>query len=780
MRTLSLTLRGLLVASLLVPMASPAFAETTVDTTLLTKTDTITAPDFALQQFSSCANMRDKIADFMELYYSKHPYYGHGGIMYDKKMTEGVIAPPTASPIAGMPGNTSNSTAQDGVGGASNSDYSTTNSRTLGVDEPEKVKTDGRYLYTARIEDKAIYINKADDSLELLTKIVLPQEYTSAELFVEGNKMVVVAGKYFWNQSFANAWIDRSNKAVVIVYDITNIQKPLIERYSQVDGYVSEARLMNGKLTVLTSTSFNFPVERYMPQVNGTSLELDIKKLSSEFSTKNVLPTRIEFRASKTSGNVDSAIANARKTNRLVEKSAVDCRNISYVLPNAETLKNYNFNPSFTTITQIDVRNPAKIATASMMFGDVGKTYLSGSGKLYITSSLYTQGGGSPCPPGAMCIMRWIEPGTQTVIHQFDTVPARAKYLRTGIVPGSLISDYAIDENAAGEVRLVTQKTGSERESQLYILDSNLGKVSELTGLGKDETFQSSRFIGNRLYLVTFQQIDPLFVIDLADSKNPKVLGELKIPGYSTYLHPYDNDRLIGIGYDTKTNQWGGTTNAGVKVDLYNVADVKNPKQEATLTLGGVGSYSEALNNPRLFVWQKSKNTLYLPAQLNTSVSAENPYSYSDVFQGLVSIKIDAAATGAKIKEIGRASHIEWDDAALTKKRDEECKAYAPKPQPVCRKLVTGEEVCGVPSSSNYVPEYCYADAGLGAYKANFIWNQSESFIDRVMYSGDRTFTFSRFEIRSYDNRDALTKMGSVILGKKTTPDYPMPMPFVR
>lgn len=219
------------------------------------------------------------------------------------------------------------------------------------------------------------------------------------------------------------------------------------------------------------------------------------------------------------------------------------------------------------------------------MFGDVGKAYLAASGKLYVTSTLWTSGT-SPCPPGAMCIMRWIEPGSQTIIHQFDTTVPKAKYLRTGLVQGNLISDYAIDENANGEVRMVTQSTGTDKASQLYILNSSLAKISELGSLGKGENFQSARFLGDRLYLVTFKQVDPLYVIDLKDSKNPKVLGELKIPGYSTYLHPYDADRLIGIGYDTKENQWGGTMNSGVKIDLYNVADVSKPIQEATLTLG--------------------------------------------------------------------------------------------------------------------------------------------------------------------------------------------------
>ncbi len=173
--------------------------------------------------------------------------------------------------------------------------------------------------------------------------------------------------------------------------------------------------------------------------------------------------------------------------------------------------------------------------------------------------------------------------------------------------------------------------------------------------------------------------MDPLYVVDLSDAANPKVLGELKIPGYSTYLHPYDTDRLIGIGYDTQTNAWGGTSNGGVKVDLYNVKNVSKPIQEATLTIGTAGSYSEALTNPRLFVWQKSKNTLYLPGQFMTSTDLKNPYNYTDIFQGIVAVSINPADPQGMIREKARSTQLVWDEATLTVNRDKECAAYIPK-----------------------------------------------------------------------------------------------------
>ena len=115
---------------------------------------------------------------------------------------------------------------------------------------------------------------------------------------------------------------------------------------------------------------------------------------------------------------------------------------------------------------------------------------------------------------------------------------------------------------------------------------------------------------------------------------SPKVLGELKMPGYSTYLHPYDDNRLIGLGYTTITNKWGGTQNGGLKVDLYNVADIKSPKIEGSLILGDAGSSSDVLSNPRAFVYYKEKNLLLLPATLMTSAKdPENTYRSSKAFQ---------------------------------------------------------------------------------------------------------------------------------------------------
>ena len=256
---------------------------------------------------------------------------------------------------------------------------------------------------------------------------------------------------------------------------------------------------------------------------------------------------------------------------------------------------------------------------------------------------------------------------------------------------------------------------------------------------------------------MTFKQIDPLFTIDLSNAKAPKILGELKIPGYSTYLHPYDATHLIGIGYDTKTSQWGGTQNAGIKIDLYDVADVANPKQLSTLTLGDAGSSSDVLSNPRLFTWYAKKNLLFMPVTLMTSANDKiNTYRNSDAWQGTVAISINPS-TG--VKEQSRITHI--DRSGLEAKRMEDCKQYTgTDSKPMCYKLIGGGEYCNSPST--YVPPYCYADSSVGEYFAGQIWNFSNDFIVRNLYLDNTLLTVSNNKIQANDIGLGYAKVSSV------------------
>lgn len=199
-------------------------------------------------------------------------------------------------------------------------------------------------------------------------------------------------------------------------------------------------------------------------------------------------------------------------------------------------------------------------------------------------------------------------------------------------VNGYVNNQFSMDEYN-GMFRIASTTGWSEIENNLYIYDQDLNMVSKLEGIAKDERIQSVRFLGERIYLVTFRQVDPFFVIDASDAFNPEILGELKIPGYSTYLHPYDDSHIIGFGFDTKETT-NGVRISGIKMTLFNVLDPSNPKAMFNEILSfnedGYG-YSELSYNHKAMLFNKDKNLIAFPLT-NTSYS-NNIYSYMQSYK---------------------------------------------------------------------------------------------------------------------------------------------------
>ena len=202
-------------------------------------------------------------------------------------------------------------------------------------------------------------------------------------------------------------------------------------------------------------------------------------------------------------------------------------------------------------------------------------------------------------------------PGQGSVIHRFAIDRGSIRYTSTGYVPGSLLNQFSLDQYE-GNLRVATTAEGNQYNS-VYILDPDLKIIGKLEHLAPGEKIYSARFMSDILYLVTFRQTDPLFVIDLSNPDQPGVLGELKIPGYSDYLHPYDRTHLIGIGKDTYENSGGGVVPAGVKIALFDVSDLNNPRLIDSRVIGEKGSDSSVLTDHRAFLLDKERNILALP-----------------------------------------------------------------------------------------------------------------------------------------------------------------------
>lgn len=204
----------------------------------------------------------------------------------------------------------------------------------------------------------------------------------------------------------------------------------------------------------------------------------------------------------------------------------------------------------------------------------------------------------------------------KTVIHKIAINQGNLEYQNFGEVTGQALNQFSMDENN-GYFRIATTKNQTwpqfaedDRKASynnLYVLDKDLKTVGSVENLAEGEQIYSVRFMQDRAYMVTFKQMDPLFVIDLKDPKAPKVLGKLKIPGFSNYLHPYDENTLIGLGRDTKENEWGGATNGGVKLSLFDVSDVENPKEIDSYVIGDSGASSIALDDHKAFFFRTIK-----------------------------------------------------------------------------------------------------------------------------------------------------------------------------
>jgi uncharacterized secreted protein with C-terminal beta-propeller domain len=264
----------------------------------------------------------------------------------------------------------------------------------------------------------------------------------------------------------------------------------------------------------------------------------------------------------------------------------------------------------------------------------------------------------------------------RTLIYRVRIEGSEIEFTANGEVPGYVLNQFSMDEHT--DYFRIATTTGhiarsfdeASSKNHIYVLDMDLDIVGRLEDLAPGEKIYSARFMGDRCYLVTFRKIDPLFVIDLKDPYDPEVLGQLKITGYSDYLHPYDEDHVIGVGKETVAAEQGDFSwYQGVKISLFDVSDVENPKEIDKYEIGDRGTDSAVLRDHKAFLFDKSRNLLVMPvsvAEIDPEKYPEGvpPYIQGDfVWQGayVFDLSLDE---GLVLK--GRITHFE-DDSDLMK-----------------------------------------------------------------------------------------------------------------
>ncbi len=514
--------------------------------------------------------------------------------------------------------------AKTNVKDISNDDYSTTNVQVQGVDEADIVKTDGEYIY--QINKGNIVVVKAypEEEMKVISTISFKDEMISPiELYIDKKYMTVVASNYsdIVNSSYSD-FRPNSDGTKVIVYDISDRKNIKKVREFGVDGsYVSSRKI--GSSVYLVSNK-----DVYLYGVN------DDKKITPCYS--------------------DTAIKE--------EKVKVGYSDIRY-FPGST-------GNNFMIISGINLDKmdePAKVET----YLGAGQNIYCSLDNLYVSITGYTGTDYSgDINELAKAKSRIISNRANeiTKVYKFSLNNGQITYLKEGSVPGRILNQFSMDEYN-GYFRIATT-VGSEvsgtSKNNVYILDDILNIKGKIENIAPGEKIYSTRFMGDRCYMVTFKKVDPLFVIDLKDPASPKILGALKIPGYSDYLHPYDENHIIGFGKDTEVYE-DTAYYQGMKIALFDVSDVNNPVQKFQEIIGDRGTDSELLRNHKALLFSKEKNLMAFPVnekriqdKNNNNMNAVTQYGYS-YFQGAYVYNIDLVK-GFTLK--GKITHMN-DKGAL-------------------------------------------------------------------------------------------------------------------
>jgi inhibitor of cysteine peptidase len=257
----------------------------------------------------------------------------------------------------------------------------------------------------------------------------------------------------------------------------------------------------------------------------------------------------------------------------------------------------------------------------------------------------------------------------KTILHVIRIEDGQISPVADGEVSGRVLDQFSMDEYE-GYFRIVTTSESAHAfQTNIYVLDGNMTLIGQLEGIAPGESMCSARFVGDVCYLVTFRKVDPFFVINLSDPRNPEAIGELKISGYSDYLQPYDENHVIGVGKETVAAEEGDFSwSQGVKISLYDITDVSRPKELAKYEIGDRGTDTPVLTEHRAFLFDKERNLLVLPvsvARINESLYPDGvpPYVFGEtVWQGafVFTVSLDR---GKELTLRGTVTHIEDGNA---------------------------------------------------------------------------------------------------------------------
>ena len=466
-------------------------------------------------------------------------------------------------------------------------DYSTTNLQMEGVDESDIAKIDGSYIYT--VEDKYIVITDIrDGKLEEVTRF-LPKDCGAAdrvmEIYVDGDQLILVVQGYETSLGESSkAGSDKENSDKESSDEESSDEEIAVSDASEDSAFCYE---MNGKST--TQIQVYSIVDRRNPEFEGRLIQDGYYNTSRKIGDVVYLFTQYHM-TSDVVGYVEKEYTSViPKVNG--EKVAAG----EIYLPESS-------GESGILVSSLDVNKPDKVLDSKLVISGYAQTYIS-KDALYLYEEDYD---------GAMI----------TNIAKFALDEGRISGVAATAVRGYVRDTFAINASN-GYLRVLTTDYSTEDEvNALYILDENMKLTGQLTGIAPGEEIYAARFMGNTGYFVTYRNTDPLFTVDLSDPAKPEIIGELKVTGFSEYLHFWDDTHLLGIGYESD-EKTGNIEN--IKLSMFNIENPGEVIEEAKLVLKDV-DYSEALYDYKSVIISKDKNLIGLVCEDYSSSRTKQTY----------------------------------------------------------------------------------------------------------------------------------------------------------
>ncbi|MFI3180323.1 MAG: beta-propeller domain-containing protein [Methylococcales bacterium] len=496
--------------------------------------------------------------------------------------------------------------------------HSDTNIQVAGVDESDSVKVaDDGYIY--QIHNNQIRVIKGFPIVELSETATIKfadENFYPTGIYVQNGKLVVLGstwkmlntpqvqpvvsskmampiGGIWWG-----GYIPQTSQTRAFIFDMSDHANPKSVRDVAIDGDYLDSRRIGDVLYFVARTYPRY----YMMGSNVKNAFL--------MKTTEMLPTIIDTKKGKT----------ATRTMSVTD--------LSYLPDFVE--------PDYVVVASLNLQNPDKALTTKAYLG-AGELVYSSLNNLYLSASKYNFDNST-----ANAIPQDI---VSTQIYKFNIDKGAVNFAAVGQVPGTALNRFSMDEHGDYfRIATTTQNWANGTNTStnaLFVLDKTMQTVGELENLAQGERIYSTRFMGNRCYIVTFKQVDPLFAIDLSVPEKPFVAGELKIPGYSEYLHPYDENHLIGFGHDATTYNYGHgdvSIPLGLKMALFDVSDMNSPQELYSVKIGDKGTNTPLTYDAKSLYWDAEKKLFGFPVDLHElpkGSDSANPSVYGNsVWQG--------------------------------------------------------------------------------------------------------------------------------------------------